>query len=46
MGSEAPKEVHIDAKWDKLIDSTLRRVVYGTLFGAAAGLLVAREASF
>ena len=41
--SPPPKELYIDAKWDKLIDATLRRVVYGGLAGALAGLLVARE---
>jgi hypothetical protein len=42
-GPDTPGELHIDAKWDKLIDSTLKRVVYGSLIGAAAGLLLARE---
>eukprot|EP00877_Chromochloris_zofingiensis_P000834 jgi/Chrzof1/10751/Cz05g10310.t1 len=38
-----PKELYIDAKWDNLIDLTLRRGVYGTLAGGLAGLLLFSE---
>lgn len=43
MSKDVPKEVYIDQKWDKLIDLSLRRVVYGTLFGSAAALLIFSE---
>jgi len=41
--SEAtPKDLQIDEKWDKFIDLTLRRVVYGTLAGTLAAAAVFR----
>ena len=41
---ERPKQFAIDEKWDKVIDLSLRRVVYGTLAGGLAGLVLFREA--
>ena len=41
---ERPKQFTIDEKWDKIIDLSLRRVVYGTLAGGLAGLVLFREA--
>ncbi|KAK9811027.1 hypothetical protein WJX73_007573 [Symbiochloris irregularis] len=41
---ERPKELYIDEKWDHAIDIGLRRVVYGTLAGGAAALLLFRGA--
>jgi hypothetical protein len=32
----------MDAKWEAAIDLTLRRVVYGSLAGGVAGLLLFR----
>ena len=32
----------MDAKWEAAIDLTLRRLVYGSLAGGAAGLLLFR----
>ena len=40
---EKPKQFTIDEKWDKIIDLSLRRVVYGTLAGGLAGLVLFRE---
>ena len=40
-----PKELHIDAKWDRFIDLTVRRTVYGTLAGGVAAVLLARAPS-
>lgn len=40
MGSERPQEFYIDAKWDRCVDLALRRVVYGSLFGGAAALIL------
>ncbi|KAG1679237.1 hypothetical protein FOA52_009266 [Chlamydomonas sp. UWO 241] len=34
--------LEIDARWDKLLDLSLRRVSYGTLTGAAAAMLLFR----
>ena len=36
--SKLPKELHIDEKWDRLIDVSLRRVVYGSLAGGVFAL--------
>jgi hypothetical protein len=37
-----PPEIQFDEKWDRLVDVTLRRVVYGTLIGGAAALTLLR----
>ncbi len=37
-----PKELYIDEKWDRLIDATLKRVVYGALMGGTLGLMISR----
>jgi inner membrane organizing system protein 1 len=42
MASRAP-ELTMDAKWEAAIDLTLRRLVYGSLAGGAAGLVLFRE---
>ncbi len=38
-----PEELHLDEKWDKAVDITLRRAVYGSIVGVASGLLFFRE---
>ena len=38
-----PPELSMDAKWEAAIDLTLRRLVYGSLAGGAAGLMLFRE---
>jgi hypothetical protein len=38
-----PSHFYIDEKWDAALDSTLRKVVYGSLAGGAAALLLFRE---
>jgi hypothetical protein len=35
-----PSELQLDEKWDKFIDLSLRRVVYGTLAGSLAALTI------
>lgn len=37
------KELYLDEKWDKLIDLTLRRGVYGLLAGSVVALVLFRE---
>ena len=37
-----PPELSMDAKWEAAIDHTLRRLVYGSLAGGAAGLMLFR----
>lgn len=37
-----PSELQLDEKWDKFIDLSLRRVVYGTLAGSLAALTILR----
>jgi len=37
-----PPELSMDAKWEAAIDLSLRRLVYGSLAGGAAGLLLFR----
>jgi hypothetical protein len=37
-----PPEIAFDEKWDRLIDTSLRRIVYGTLAGGAASLALLR----
>lgn len=41
-----PPELSMDAKWEAAIDLTLRRLVYGSLAGGAAGLLLFRACPF
>jgi hypothetical protein len=36
----------MDAKWEAAIDLTLRRLVYGSLAGGAAGLLLFRACTY
>ncbi|BDA41687.1 probable MICOS complex subunit mic10 [Coccomyxa sp. Obi] len=40
--SERPPEFYINEKWDKCIDIALRRVVYGSLGGGVAALILFR----
>lgn len=37
-----PPEIHFDEKWDRLIDTTLRRVVYGAAAGTLGALALCR----
>jgi hypothetical protein len=37
-----PAELYIDEKWDRFLDLTLRRTVYGALLGGAAALALLR----
>ena len=48
MAASRPPELSMDAKWEAAIDLTLRRLMYGSLAGGAAGLLLFRasKASF
>ena len=39
-------ELSVDAAWDKLLDTTLRRAVYGGLAGGAAALVLLRAFVF
>lgn len=39
-------ELYIDQQWDRAIDLTVRRVVYGALAGGVVAVLLAREPSF
>lgn len=41
----SPSHGYISESWDAAIDTTLRKVVYGTLAGAAAGLILCRGGS-
>lgn len=41
--SEHPKELFADEKWDRLIDLSLRRTVYGLLGGSLVALALFRE---
>lgn len=43
--SDHPKELFVDEKWDKFIDLSLRRTVYGTLAGGLLALTVFRGGS-
>lgn len=43
MSTVRPKEFDMDDKWDKVVDTFLRRAVYGSLAGGAAGVLLFRE---
>lgn len=42
MSGERPKEYYISDKWDKCTDLAIRRVVYGSLGGGAAALILFR----
>lgn len=42
---EHPKEVYLDEKWDHLLDLGLRRLVYGSLAGGLAALVLMRGPS-
>lgn len=42
-GTPPARELYIDAKWDSVIDLTLRRVVYGTGVAGLASLLLLRK---
>lgn len=37
-----PAEIAFDEKWDRLIDTSLRRLVYGTLAGGVVALSLLR----
>ena len=43
MSGEMPQEFYINDKWDACIDLALRRIVYGTLGGGAAALILFSE---
>ncbi len=45
MAAARPKEFDMDEKWDKVVDTFLRRAVYGSLAGGFAGLLLLRKPS-
>ena len=38
--AERPAELQLDAKWDRALDLTLRRSIYGMLAGGAGALLL------
>lgn len=44
--TKRPQEFYIDAKWDKVIDTGLRRTVYGAAAGGLAALVLFRESKF
>lgn len=39
---DPPKDLFVDDKWDKFIDLSLRRTVYGTLAGALVAAMIFR----
>jgi len=41
--SSRPSHYYIDEKWDAAVDTTLRRVVYGSLVGGVAALMLFRK---
>eukprot|EP00890_Picochlorum_soloecismus_P003315 jgi/Picsp_1/3985/NSC_01497-R1_hypothetical protein CHLNCDRAFT_142386 [Chlorella variabilis] len=43
--AKSPSHIYIDEKWDATIDTTLRRVVYGTMAGGLAALTLFRGAT-
>ena len=43
MSGERPKEYYISDKWDKCTDLAIRRIVYGSLGGGAAALILFRK---
>lgn len=42
MSERRPEEYYISDKWDKCTDLAVRRIVYGTLGGGAAALILFR----
>ena len=42
MSEKRPEEYYISDKWDKCTDLAIRRIVYGTLGGGAAALILFR----
>mmetsp|Transcript_7950 Transcript_7950/g.15468 ORF Transcript_7950/g.15468 Transcript_7950/m.15468 type:complete len:82 (-) Transcript_7950:329-574(-) len=40
MSKETPKELLIDAKWDKLIDLSIRRGIYGAGIAGLSSLVL------
>ena len=42
MSGRRPEEYYISDKWDKCTDLAVRRIVYGTLGGGAAALILFR----
>ncbi len=43
--ASSPSHAYISESWDAAIDTTLRKVVYGTMSGAVAGLILFRGGS-
>lgn len=41
----SPSHAYVSEAWDAAIDTALRKVVYGTLSGAVAGLVLCRSGS-
>ena len=41
----SPSHAYISESWDAAVDTTLRKVVYGTMSGAVAGLILFRSGS-
>lgn len=46
MSEQRPKEFYISDKWDKCTDLAIRRVVYGSLGGGAAALILFRTHAY
>lgn len=42
MPSDVPKEYTIDAKYEKLVDTTIRRTIYGAGVAGVLSLLILR----
>ncbi|GMH35447.1 hypothetical protein BSKO_03315 [Bryopsis sp. KO-2023] len=45
MADSRPSPLYLDAKWDKVIDLSMRRVVYSGLATGLAGLILTRSGS-
>lgn len=45
MAEARPPELSLDDKWNKVIDLSLRRVVYSGMAGAIAGLVLTSKHS-
>lgn len=43
MTETRPPELNLDDKWNKVMDLSLRRVVYSGMAGAIAGLILTSE---
>lgn len=41
--SSKPPELELDARWDRLLDLSLRRLAYGVTLGGVTGLVLFRE---